>query len=116
MKFLCRENGVLQNQSIIGCPMYVLSQKLKNLKVKLKLWNKEVFGNVHELVSLAENNLHLIKLQIDTDGHSDELLDQQKQAQLALDQALAKEEFFGKKKQMSDGMWKETETPVTFTE
>jgi len=35
---------------IIGCPMFVLSKKLQNLKVRLKIWNKDVFGNIHDLV------------------------------------------------------------------
>jgi len=42
------------NENITGCHMYILSTKLKLLKNKLKLWNKEVFGNVHVLVSDAE--------------------------------------------------------------
>lgn len=36
-----------------GCPMVVLSQKLKALKKELKVWNKEVFGDVNLRVDLA---------------------------------------------------------------
>lgn len=82
----------------VGCAMFVLSQKLKSLKSALKSWNKDVFGNVHELVRDAEAQLHLIQNQIDTSGHSDTLLEQQKIAQLNLDNALAKEECFWKEK------------------
>jgi len=35
------------NTRLIGCPMHILSTKLKALKTKFKLWNKEVFGNIH---------------------------------------------------------------------
>lgn len=34
------------SKHVVGCPMYILSQKLKNLKCQLKSWNKEVFGDV----------------------------------------------------------------------
>ncbi|MCH81555.1 hypothetical protein A2U01_0002345, partial [Trifolium medium] len=42
---------------VLGCPMFILSKKLKILKDKLKTWNKECFGNVHSLVSSAELKL-----------------------------------------------------------
>ena len=86
------------NERYVGCAMFVLSQKLKSLKSKLKSWNKEVFGNVHGLVKDAETHLLNIQNQIDTSGHSDNLLEQQKLAQLNLDTALAKEECFWKEK------------------
>lgn len=31
------------NINIVGCPMYILNQKLKILKHKLKIWNKTIF-------------------------------------------------------------------------
>lgn len=34
-------------QNVAGCPMFILSTKLKILKDKLKIWNKEVLRNVH---------------------------------------------------------------------
>ncbi|KAF1894130.1 hypothetical protein Lal_00004049, partial [Lupinus albus] len=33
---------------VVGCPLFVLSQKLKLLKKELKTWNYLVFGNIHE--------------------------------------------------------------------
>lgn len=80
----------------------VKSSRISKLSL-IYIWNKEVFVNVHELVSLAVNNLHLIQIQIDIDGHTDELLDQQKQAEITLDQALTKEETFWKEK--ADVRW-----------
>jgi hypothetical protein len=35
--------------SLQGSPSFVLAQKLKAFKVDLKLWNKQVFGNVDSL-------------------------------------------------------------------
>ncbi|XP_019451876.1 PREDICTED: uncharacterized protein LOC109353976 [Lupinus angustifolius] len=40
-------------KSMVGCPMYILSKKLKDLKVILKFWIKEVFGNIHLRVNEA---------------------------------------------------------------
>jgi len=56
--------------------MFVLSQKLKYLKNKLKIWNKEVFCKVHELVAQAEFHLNHIQTQLDTICHIDTLLKQ----------------------------------------
>lgn len=40
-------------QEVNGCPLTVLSQKLKNLKVVLKDWNEVSFGDVHKRVEQA---------------------------------------------------------------
>lgn len=42
--------------------MFVLSQKLKNLKVELHSWNKSVFGDVHRNVEQAQALLITYKL------------------------------------------------------
>ncbi|WJX12769.1 hypothetical protein P8452_03227 [Trifolium repens] len=86
------------NTVIVGCPMYVLSQKLKLLKFKLKTWNKVCFGNVNDLVSTAEMNLHQIQMQLQVNGHSDALLNEEKQASLILEDALNKQELFWQEK------------------
>lgn len=86
------------SERVVGCPMFILSQKLKNLKAKLKLWNINVFGNVQVAVKNAERNLLHIQNQIHTDGHNDDLLNQEKSAQVALDDALARDECFWKEK------------------
>lgn len=49
-------------QSILSCPMFILTHKLKLLKVALKSWNKDSFGNIPDLVDRAKNELSLIKL------------------------------------------------------
>lgn len=41
----CREFIVdVSSQPVVGCPMFILSQKLHNIKNQLKSWNKEVLG------------------------------------------------------------------------
>jgi hypothetical protein len=86
------------NAPIVGCPMYVLSQKLKRLKLALKDWNKNVFGDIHVKVTEAEAHLNEIQMQIDTDGANDSLMNLQKNAQIKYDEALNMQEVFWKKK------------------
>ncbi|GAU26607.1 hypothetical protein TSUD_102140 [Trifolium subterraneum] len=86
------------NTTVIGCPMFVLSKKLKFLKEKLKIWNKEVFGNVHDQIKIAEEKVNSIQYVINSNGHSDSLMDLEKQAQFELELALNMEEAFRKEK------------------
>lgn len=74
--------------------MYILSRKLKLLKQKLKEWNHNIFGNVHVIVKTAEIQLAAIQEAIDIQGLTDNLLAQQKIAQINLENALSKEEAF----------------------
>jgi hypothetical protein len=78
--------------------MYVLNTKLKRLKDKLKIWNKEIFGNVHSQVIDVEKNLQCIQSQIQIDGHTDYLLNLEKSAQYSLDKALERQEEFWREK------------------
>jgi len=53
------------NTNVIGCPMFILNQKLKILKQNLKIWNKNVFSNVHMLVKNAKQKLDDIQNEIE---------------------------------------------------
>jgi hypothetical protein len=86
------------NTNVSGCPMFILSKKLKLLKEKMKVWNKECFGNVNEVVSSADQNLHLIQSQIQTSGPTDALLSQEKLANAVLEEALSRQEVFWQEK------------------
>jgi hypothetical protein len=86
------------NSNVVGCPMYVLSQKLKILKAKLKCWNKDSYGNVHDLVSAVELNLNQIQTHIQEHGHSDELLLEERTVVALYEEALNKQEAFWQEK------------------
>jgi len=86
------------NNHIIGCHMFVLHSNLKLLKMKLKQWNKDVFGNIHSNVEQDENKLADIQNQINIHGHNDNLMNKEKIAQISLDQALNQQETFWKEK------------------
>jgi ribonuclease HI len=78
--------------------MFILSQKLKILKDKLKFWNKNCFGDVHELVTTAETNLQQIQHQIQSNGPTDLLLNDEIEAHKNLEDALNKQECFWQEK------------------
>ena len=82
------------SSNVVGCPMYVLSQKLKMLKDKLKVWNKEIFGDIHVQVKDATTKLDAIQEEIDREGHTNMLMEQEKQAQINLENVLNMEECF----------------------
>jgi mannosylglycoprotein endo-beta-mannosidase len=84
--------------NVVGHPMYILSTKLKRLKAHLKTWNKEVFGNVHSFVKVAEDELLAVQNQIHTNGHNDALGDLEKIAQSKLDDALQRQNWFWQEK------------------
>ncbi|XP_045810732.1 uncharacterized protein LOC123905142 [Trifolium pratense] len=62
------------------------------------IWNKEVFGNVHDQLKKAKDKVNEIQHDISTNGHSDLLMNQEKQAQVDLELALNIEEAFWKEK------------------
>lgn len=84
--------------SVAGCPMFILSQKLKYLKSILKCWNKEHFGNVHDKVYLAEEVVNKIQEHISNAGYSDDLLALEKKAHCDLNQAMHFQELFWQEK------------------
>jgi hypothetical protein len=86
------------NTHVVVSLMFILSSKLKMLKEKLKIWNREIFGNVHDYVKKAESNLVDIQNQIHLNGHNDALCELEKAAQTKLDDALQRQHWFWQEK------------------
>ncbi|MCH85398.1 RNA-directed DNA polymerase (Reverse transcriptase), partial [Trifolium medium] len=84
--------------NVVGCPMFILTSKLKLLKDHLKTWNKQVFGNVHSFVKEAEEELSNIQNQIQSNGINDALRDREKKAQIQLEDALNRQDWFWQEK------------------
>ncbi|XP_019447216.1 PREDICTED: uncharacterized protein LOC109350434 [Lupinus angustifolius] len=82
------------NAQVVGCPMYVLSTKLKNLKKELIIWNQNVFGNVHQRVLAAKANVVTIQNCINDHGPENSLVVEEALAQSELMDALIVEESF----------------------
>lgn len=69
---------------MVDCPMFTLAQKLRYLKLELKTWNKEVFGDVHLNVERAQAEVDKVQAQIIALGYLNSLLDKEKTMQLEL--------------------------------
>lgn len=82
------------NQPVVGFPMLILTKKLQIIKGKLKIWNKETFGDIHLLVKNSTTHLESIQHQIHLEGLTDSLRLSIIHARHDLDQALAKEEIY----------------------
>jgi len=85
---ICRQ--VIQQswkENVVDCPMFILQQNLKRLMLSLKDWNKNVFGNVHEVVVDKQKILISLQHQIQVvdPAEIDILLVQQQQAMQNLD-------------------------------
>ncbi|XP_019430885.1 PREDICTED: uncharacterized protein LOC109338180, partial [Lupinus angustifolius] len=85
-------------QAAFGCPMLILSHKLNCLKNELKLWNLNVFGNIHQRVRMASEKLEIIQQSIFASGPDQSLLEHEYSAQNELVEALIVEEEFWKEK------------------
>lgn len=68
------------------------------MKLKLTEWNRSVFGDVNENVSNAMKKVEQIHIQIDSEGYSDWLFDQENIAQIDLKQeSKCQEDFWHEK-------------------
>jgi len=88
------------NNKVVGCPMFILQHKLKRLKIELRDWNKNSFGNVHNAVILKQGLLLGIQQNLETPSMSDidGLLYQEKIAKEELDHALHCQYLFWKER------------------
>ncbi|CAL0326169.1 unnamed protein product [Lupinus luteus] len=92
---------VVQNScssEVVGCPMFILSQNLRNLKATLRTWNKQVFGDIHTRVKNALARVDSIQNSINDLGQSEALLIQEEEAQKDLLLVLKLEEEFWREK------------------
>jgi hypothetical protein len=53
---------------VIKSPAYQFQQRLKNLKIKLKTWNKEIFGNILQAQEDLEKQMEEVQLTIIKEG------------------------------------------------
>ncbi|XP_019455065.1 PREDICTED: uncharacterized protein LOC109356184 [Lupinus angustifolius] len=83
---------------VVGCPMYIMATKLKTLKHVLKVWNREIFGNIHLRVQNALALVKDIQLCIKDNGLTDDLMAQEEVSQRDLSMALRAEEEFWREK------------------
>lgn len=84
-----------------GYHMYILDQKLKLLKSRLKVWNNDIFGNVQYKTVQTDNKLKSIQQDIEEHGYTTILQEKEIKSQHDLDMAVNIEEE----------LWKENSRP-----
>jgi exonuclease III len=60
-----------------GTPMYRFQQRLKNLKLQLKTWNKSTFGNIFQAQEHLQQQMQTLQHQIRTQGLTEALKTQE---------------------------------------
>ena len=78
--------------------MFILKSKLKRVKLALRSWNWEVFGNIHEGVRSSWQSLDSIQREIHENGRTDQLTTKEIEAQGILQRALHIEDAFWREK------------------
>ncbi|KAL6202888.1 hypothetical protein ACLB2K_026592 [Fragaria x ananassa] len=92
--FIDMVNFFWENQSVFGCPIFVLAAKLKSLKVFLKLWNVISFGDINIRVRTAQEELDGLQQEISDLGLSEDLLRREDEAMVVFQNALSMQETF----------------------
>ncbi|XP_042489634.1 uncharacterized protein LOC122069615 [Macadamia integrifolia] len=83
------------NQEISGNPIFILSQKLKRVKLYIKPWGRKKFPNIDNEVKKASNHLNSVHQEIEAAGMSDDLFGREADAKTALLKAT----------QLQDNLW-----------
>ena len=86
------------SSSITGSGIGVVVQKLKLLKMALRRWNWEVFGDIALNVTNANEKVMLIQGRIGFEGFSDDLFRLETSALADLDSILKQQEIFLREK------------------
>lgn len=81
-----------------GCPLQVVTKKLKVVKRKLKDWNHRVFWDISQYVQQAQDIVDSIQSCIVTLNFFDSVHDQEKKAINSLQESLLYQDDFWKKK------------------
>jgi hypothetical protein len=78
--------------------MYRFQQRLKNFKQRLKLWNKQNFGNIFEAQRHLNDQMNLLQMQIRNHGLTEELKEQENLLKQQLEERRSQEEVLWRQK------------------
>lgn len=71
-------------------PISHVIHKLKRLRIKLKIWNRVTFGNVHTKIQRSLDKLGNIQHNVAVEGDSDDLFNQEMNCTLEINGLLAR--------------------------
>ncbi|XP_057792980.1 uncharacterized protein LOC131009580 [Salvia miltiorrhiza] len=72
------------------CPIIRVMQKLKRLRVELRVWNKEVFGNFDRALADGQQLLKNVQSRISDMGYTEDLFEEEIRIQAEINVALAR--------------------------
>jgi len=64
--------------------MYKFQQKLKNLKEKIKQWNRSTFSNIFQVQHSLEQAMQKLQQRIIAEGRSETIAEQERQLQMQI--------------------------------
>lgn len=78
--------------------MLQVSSKLQHIRIKLKLWNKEVFHNITKRKEIIKNEISHIELTYQINGRSSEIAEKKKSLKSDFHDIRAQEETHWRQK------------------
>jgi len=92
------EKWWIEDMQVQGTKMFLLLQRLKHIKLRLKDWKKNEFGNIFEAKKVVERKLQEINQILITDGFNEERKEQADYHQQEWEGLCKQEEIFWKHK------------------
>jgi hypothetical protein len=87
-----------ERPNLYGTKMYQFQQRLKHIKLQLKKWNKEVFGNIFEEKNRLETEMETIQRLTSLGISIEEINERENQIRMELDKQKLQEEVLWKQK------------------
>jgi len=97
---------LIHDYSVVGCFKFILQHKLKRLKIELRGWNKNSFGNVHKTMLLKQASLLGIQQNLESTSlyDIDGLICQEMMVRRSLIMCFIINTCFGKRRQRCFGL------------
>jgi hypothetical protein len=99
-----------------GTPMYRFQQRLKNLKLQLKSWNKSTFGNILQAQVSLNQQMQTLQQHIHSQGLTDSLKEQETILSNQIAERRAQEEILWRQKSHIQWLKEGEKTPNSSTD
>ena len=82
------------NIDVDGTALYRVASKRRNVKKKVKIWNKNCFGNIFENKTSIKGKIQTIQDKIDKDGYTLDLVTKENEKFVLYHNIITKEEIY----------------------
>ncbi|XP_057779947.1 uncharacterized protein LOC130998549 [Salvia miltiorrhiza] len=94
----CMEGASWNAPTNVNCPIRLVMMKLKRLRLALKNWNRQVFGNVDDQLRQLQSSLEGIQRRIANEGYSESLFEEEVEVQARVGTILSRKSALLKQK------------------